>query len=186
MVTMLGRLAFFSLIVPTVLAAQSEGSLRLQGGMANADDPLNVTVAWGGAGALHFGRVALLVSGLHQNRKTDSGGGLRTNGRNLWGMALEYSGAGHGLYRRQALAQIGAGGVARGPYRTAWYLTGGVGLRYPVAQQVAFVGRINDYAVFLPDEPRHCTPTGTPNCTDTVVKQVQHNYAFIVSFELVL
>jgi hypothetical protein len=190
---MIARLIAVLLLCAGTLAAQEPTSLpirpalRLYGGMLNPDDPFQVTMAVGAAGGLRVSRFGIFLQELRQSQNGNSGSDLTSAGRTFVGVALEFEGLRGGLQERQGLLQLGGGRLKRSRFETTWYVQAGIALRYRVVPGLALLGDIEDLAAPLPAEPARCEPlaTGGELCTGAVVKQVQHNFGFLVALEFV-
>jgi hypothetical protein len=169
---------------PVLVAAQlARGPIeRLEAGMLNADDPLRITLAYGGAVGWGLDSShALLVRYVRQSQNRNSGADIGKNARGFLTANWEHTFGPSERYHRQFLIRIGAGALFRTPLRTAPVVSASLGARYEVHEKVAFVGTIDDEVGLLPgQEVQSCTPTCT---VYTYTSRVQHNFGFLVAAE---
>lgn len=182
-------LALVSLVLVRTAAAQSSHALlRLESGSLNPDDPFTVTLAYGAQVGWQFGRHGLLLRATWQELSRDLYSyAAPEDGRRYISLAYERlaarGGNGEEPFRQHLLLRFEAGGVARAPWKTAAFGSLGVGLRYPLARKVAFVGSFEDRVVAIPKDT--LPDCGYDPCPAyTVGGKVQHNFGMFISVEL--
>ena len=170
-------------------AAQSEASLpshaivRLESGSLNPDDPFTVTLAYGAQLGWQFGRHGLLLRATWQELSRDLYSyAAPEGGRRYVALAYERQLGFAQPFRQQLVLRLEGGGVGRAPWKAAAFGAVGVGLRYPVGRQIAFLGSFEDRMLALPKDT--LPDCGYDPCPAyTVGGKVQHNFGMFISVE---
>jgi hypothetical protein len=185
----LGRL-FLVGMLPAVVCAQETRppTVRLEGGMLNASDPLQVTLAYGGSVGWDLNRSnALLVRYVRQSQNRNSGEGVGGHARGFLTANWEHGFKPSQQYQRQVLIRVGVGALFRYLLATAPVITAGLEVRYAVRRRLAFIGSLEDDMGRLPRQDfQSCSVDAFGNVVCTTYRYgdlLQHNFGFLVAAE---
>ncbi len=176
---------------PERAAAQLAGRslLRLEAGMLNPDDPLQITLAFGAAAGWQVDRSdAFLLRYVRQSQNRNTGEAIGRQARGLLTANWEHAFGARRRYQRQAMIRLGVGALFRYKLATAPLASTSLELRYEVYRRIAFVASIEDDIGNLPRQDfQYCQTDlfgNNPVCTtQRYGGHLQHNYGFIVGAE---
>ena len=158
--------------------------LRFDAGMLNPDDPTKADLAAGASiGWSPGGTNSFFARYLHQGAYQDAGFYVFGHSRQFLLLQWEHAFGSSQLYRRQFASRIGFGAVTAYNWSTAFVVSGGVVLRYPVGRRLALVAGIDDNVALLAHRSCFNDNSGGQVCVTPAVGGWQHNFGLVASLE---